>query len=499
MGHRIATDTFCAAGCQSKFGTCDAETDISTDGFCGKNGKVCKGSKYGDCCSAEGYRGKEDGHCGAGCQPKFGTCAAETNISTDGFCGKNGKGSKGSKYGDCCSAQGYCGKESGHCDAGCQSAFGSCNNAAGNIFTDGQCGKNGKTCKGSTFGDCCSPQGWCGKEKDHCGTGCQSSFGTCDASSSNVSTDGNCGKNGKICKGSKWGDCCSKNGFCGKGDDYCRDGCQTAYGLCTGISTDAECGSRNGKTCVGSGLGNYCSANGFCGSTSTHCGQGCQKGSSSACLTKNIPTLDESCGRKVGLTCAGGPFNGQCCSAAGFCGTSTHCGSGCYGHPDLAGLSDYDVEQQMTLLSNEFSNMIGKYPVYMRPPYFSFNARTLGVLGQLGYKIIIADIDTNDWKHQSFGGVEPSLASYYAGLNNGGSIVLMHDVHQNTVQNILPRIIQATLQSGKRAVTVGECLGDPETNWYRGGEPQTADWNNTETQIIPVVQTPAPERAVVWE
>lgn len=170
----------------------------------------------------------------------------------------------------------------------------------------------------------------------------------------------------------------------------------------------------------------------------------------------------------------------------------------------------------MSLLSNEFINIIGKYPVYMRPPYFSFNARTLGVLGQLGYKVIIADIDTNDWQYSSFGGAEPSLASYYAGLNDGGSIVLMHDVHQNTVQNILPRIIQATLQTGKRgklcvssskmrltnsylAVTVGECLGDPETNWYRGGATQTPEWNGTDTQVVPVIQTPAPERAVVWE
>ncbi|CVL08614.1 uncharacterized protein FPRN_13135 [Fusarium proliferatum] len=187
---------------------------------------------------------------------------------------------------------------------------------------------NGKVCKGSTFGDCYSPQGWCGKEKDHCGTGCQSAFGTCDASAGNVSTDGSCVKNGKIYKGSQWGDCCSKNGCCGKDDSYCRDGCQTAYGLCTGISTDAECGSRNGRTCAGSGLGNCCSANGFCGSTSTHCDQGCQKGSSSAYLTKDIPTLDGSCGSRVGLTCAGGPFNGQCCSVAGYCKTSTHCGSG---------------------------------------------------------------------------------------------------------------------------------------------------------------------------
>ncbi|KAF5023772.1 hypothetical protein F66182_4165 [Fusarium sp. NRRL 66182] len=164
-----------------------------------------------------------------------------------------------------------------------------------------------------------------------------------------------------------------------------------------------------------------------------------------------------------------------------------------YGHPDLAGLDDFDVEQQMSLLSNEFSNMIGKYPTYMRPPYFSFSDRTLAVMGRLGYKVIIADIDTDDWRYSSFGGVELSIESYTGGLNNGGSIVLMHDVHQNTVQNILPRIIQATRRSGKKAVTVGECLGDPETNWYRSGGSRPTEWNRTESQSTPVVQTPIPE------
>jgi peptidoglycan/xylan/chitin deacetylase (PgdA/CDA1 family) len=174
-----------------------------------------------------------------------------------------------------------------------------------------------------------------------------------------------------------------------------------------------------------------------------------------------------------------------------------------YGHPDLAGLNDYDVEQQMALLSNEFTYMIGKDPVYMRPPYFSFSDRTLQVLGQLGYKVIIADIDTDDWRYSSFGGAEPSLDAYNSGLSDGGSIVLMHDVHKNTVQNILPRIIQATLQSGRKAVTVGECLGDPESNWYRvsggsGTGSQTTEWNITESHNdVVVVHTPAPEKLKV--
>jgi peptidoglycan/xylan/chitin deacetylase (PgdA/CDA1 family) len=169
-----------------------------------------------------------------------------------------------------------------------------------------------------------------------------------------------------------------------------------------------------------------------------------------------------------------------------------------YGHPDLAGLQDSDIEQQMSLLDNEISLIIGKSPVYMRPPYFSFTDQTLRVLGQLGYKVIIADIDTNDWQFSS-GGVEAPLDAYYTGLNNGGSIVLMHDVHQNTVENILPLIIKATLESGRRAVTVGECLGDPGTNWYRTGGSQTAGWNSSDSQSAPVAQTPMPNWSATGE
>ncbi|KAM9874215.1 hypothetical protein VDGL01_11718 [Verticillium dahliae] len=333
-----ASTDHCGAGCQTNAGTCSgaANNNISTDGSCGKNGKVCKGSTFGDCCSSGGFCGASTDHCGTGCQASFGTCttAGSDNISTDGSCGKNGKTCKGSTFGDCCSSGGFCGKSTDHCGPGCQTLFGTCTAGAGSISTDGACGKNGKTCKGSTFGDCCSSSGFCGKSTDHCGAGCQSSFGTCTTGAGSVSTDGSCGKNGKTCKGSTFGDCCSANGFCGKSSDHCGTGCQGSFGTCNGaadsLSKDGACGSRNGKTCVGAGFGTCCSSTGYCGSTGSHCGQGCQTGSSSGCFTRNIPTNDGTCGASKGsFTCAGGPFDNQCCSSGGFCGTtSDHCGSG---------------------------------------------------------------------------------------------------------------------------------------------------------------------------
>lgn len=43
--------------------------------------------------------------------------------------------------------------------------------------TDGSCGGT-VTCAGTTWGTCCSQYGYCGNTDAHCGTGCQSDFGT---------------------------------------------------------------------------------------------------------------------------------------------------------------------------------------------------------------------------------------------------------------------------------------------------------------------------------
>ncbi|KAF1837394.1 hypothetical protein BDW02DRAFT_139849 [Decorospora gaudefroyi] len=313
---------------------------ISPDGSCGGANKYqCKGSSFGDCCSLSGFCGSTTAHCQAGCQPLFGSCT-NPSLSPDGTCGGTNKYQcKGSGFGDCCGASGYCGSTTAHCSAGCQASFGSCTTT--DLSPDSTCGGTNKyKCKGSGFGDCCSASGYCGSTTAHCTAGCQSAFGTC--TTTDISPDGTCGGTKKYkCKGSPFGDCCSSNGYCGKTTDHCNAGCQSSFGTCstvttsskaptpTGISTDGSCGESNGLKCQGSPFGN-CSSGGYCGSTVNHCAQGCQKSFSSACLTTNVPSLDGACGASKGFTCAGGPINGQCCSASGSCGTTNnHCKTGC--------------------------------------------------------------------------------------------------------------------------------------------------------------------------
>jgi hypothetical protein len=105
-----------------------------------------------------------------------------------------------------------------------------------------------ETCGGSNAyvcpsGQCCSQYGWCGTTTDYCGTGCQSTFGTCTGgtttgggtttpppASGGSSPDGTCaGANGYSCGG----DCCSQYGWCGTTADYCGAGCQGSFGTCS--------------------------------------------------------------------------------------------------------------------------------------------------------------------------------------------------------------------------------------------------------------------------
>ncbi|KAH7158672.1 hypothetical protein DER46DRAFT_627150 [Fusarium sp. MPI-SDFR-AT-0072] len=70
----------------------------------------------------------------------------------------------------------YSGSTSGYCDGGCQSDFGKCNKwttgSALIVSANGLCGdKYHQTCKGSTYGDCCSKDGNCGKTSAYCSTG----------------------------------------------------------------------------------------------------------------------------------------------------------------------------------------------------------------------------------------------------------------------------------------------------------------------------------------
>ncbi|KAI1843754.1 hypothetical protein JX265_001048 [Neoarthrinium moseri] len=141
-------------------------------------------------------------------------------------------------------------------------------------------------------------------------------------------------------------------------------------------------------------------------------------------------------------------------------------GSHTWSHADLATLDAAGVTSQMTQLEDAFSSIIGKIPTYMRPPYFSTSGVALETLGNLGYHVIHANIDTLDYNHND-DTIGVAVQNFEDGLNAGGSITLMHDVHAQTVHVLVQEAINRIKARGLNPVTVGECLGDNAANWYR--------------------------------
>ncbi|KAI1738204.1 hypothetical protein F4680DRAFT_426430 [Xylaria scruposa] len=155
-----------------------------------------------------------------------------------------------------------------------------------------------------------------------------------------ISSNGLCGSQQNwtnTCMGSQWGNCCGVGGYCGTGDAYCGPGnCQE--GTCVGApipySTNGLCGSQNNWVECPAKFGSCCSEYGYCGNGTDFCGSGCQSGACTASTTSSskvtTPTQapgsvskDGTCGYGGGLVCKGSSF-GNCCSAAGYCGSDIY-------------------------------------------------------------------------------------------------------------------------------------------------------------------------------
>lgn len=178
-----------------------------------------------------------------------------------------------------------------------------------------------------------------------------------------------------------------------------------------------------------------------------------------------------------------------------------HIASHTWTHQDLTLLPASLRENQVVYNEMAFRNIFGWFPAYIRPPY-GFCAGSSGCadyLSSMGYHIIYYDVDTKDYMNDN-----PNLIylskNWFAGnvsaTASGHSYMsLSHDVHQQTAISLVSYMLDTLKARGYKAVTVGECLGDPRSNWYRdaGGVPNTSP----SASAIPVMGTTSSSRLAI--
>jgi hypothetical protein len=143
-----------------------------------------------------------------------------------------------------------------------------------------------------------------------------------------------------------------------------------------------------------------------------------------------------------------------------------------WSHQRLTTLSRSKFLNQMHYLETALSDLLGYFPTYMRPPYSASNDTVDAWLGELGYHVTYFNLDTEGYLHDDAISIQQSKDIWDANVEGRTPslnkwLQIEHDPVFQSVYNLTGYMLESLFRNGFRSVTVGECLLDPEENWYR--------------------------------
>lgn len=131
-------------------------------------------------------------------------------------------------------------------------------------------------------------------------------------------------------------------------------------------------------------------------------------------------------------------------------------GNHTWSHPFLPDLSATELADQLNRTTDVIEAATGTAPRYFRPPYGSRTPTVIGSLTDLGARVALWDVDTEDW---AMPGPEV-IAKTVLHNTEPGSIVLMHDGGGDRSQTVaaLPAVIEGLLARGLDFVRVDDLV-----------------------------------------
>ncbi|ULR49546.1 polysaccharide deacetylase family protein [Streptomyces deccanensis] len=124
-----------------------------------------------------------------------------------------------------------------------------------------------------------------------------------------------------------------------------------------------------------------------------------------------------------------------------------------YTHPHLTGLSQAQIDSEISRTQAAIAGAGGGTPKLFRPPYGETNATVKAVAARHGLTEIIWNVDSQDWN----GAGTDAIVQAAARLTNG-QVILMHDWSANA-RAALPRIAQGLSVRGLCAGAISPQTG----------------------------------------
>jgi peptidoglycan/xylan/chitin deacetylase (PgdA/CDA1 family) len=141
-----------------------------------------------------------------------------------------------------------------------------------------------------------------------------------------------------------------------------------------------------------------------------------------------------------------------------------------WSHTPLTTQTNEQIVAEIKWTERAIQAACGVTPNILRPPQGDYDDRVRAIATALGYKIVLWDLDSFDWKIKS----EPAnrtsknvLDDFTLWVNNAtattGHISLEHDLYEETV-SLVPDIVKIVTGKGFNTTTVGGCLSLPLHN-----------------------------------
>lgn len=125
-------------------------------------------------------------------------------------------------------------------------------------------------------------------------------------------------------------------------------------------------------------------------------------------------------------------------------------GNHTYGHVQLDTVNIDYAKEEISKTNELIKEITGKYPVYIRPPFGSWNRK---LEDEIELTPVLWTLDTTDWNTKD---VE-RIVNYVMNEVESGDIILMHDIYDTSVAAAL-EIIDRLQNKGYVFVTVDELM-----------------------------------------